>query len=100
MSEPILDDLRCSRCGQLPEPLLRLGHRADGTPTTDSPAAMVALEAKVGLADDARHRATGAALTDTQTAALLRATADGPDLGICTGSALAQGLGTGWRGSA
>nr|WP_202513316.1 MULTISPECIES: hypothetical protein [unclassified Streptomyces] len=72
--------MRCTLCGPLPEPLLCLGHRADGTPTTDAPAAMVALDAELGLADDARRRATGAVLTDTQTVALLRALAADPDL--------------------
>ncbi|MEE4495050.1 hypothetical protein [Streptomyces sp. BE230] len=85
MSEPIPDDLRCSRCGHLPEPLLCLGHKADGTPITDTPAAMAALEAELGLADDARRRATGAALTDAQTAALLCAMADDPELGTGIG---------------
>ncbi|MEG9551659.1 hypothetical protein V5N34_26660 [Streptomyces baarnensis] len=73
MPEPVPNDLRCSRCGVLPEPLLCLGHNPDGTPTTDAPAAMAALEAELGLAEDARRRATGVGLTDTQTAALLRA---------------------------
>ncbi|WP_331737897.1 hypothetical protein OG440_41320 (plasmid) [Streptomyces sp. NBC_00637] len=81
MSEPIPDDLRCPRCGDLPEPLLCLGHKPDGTPSTDTPAAMLALEAELGLADDARRRATGAALTDAQTAAILRAMSDDPGLG-------------------
>ncbi|MGW4624895.1 hypothetical protein [Streptomyces rubiginosohelvolus] len=81
MSEPIPDDLRCSRCGALPEPLLCLGHNPDGAPTTDTPAAMLALEAELDLADDARRRAAGAVLTDAQTAALLRAMADDPELG-------------------
>ncbi|MFE4177474.1 hypothetical protein ACFRR7_36470 [Streptomyces sp. NPDC056909] len=85
MSEPVPDDLRCSRCGRLPEPLLCLGHNADGTPITDTPAAMVALEAELGLAEDARRRATGATLTDAQTVALLRAMADDPELGTNTG---------------
>lgn len=85
MSEPIPDDLRCSRCGDLPEPLLCLGHNPDGTPTTDTPVAMLALEAELGLAEDARRRATGAALTDAQTAALLRAMADDPELGTPSG---------------
>ncbi|MFJ1751265.1 hypothetical protein ACIOJD_34310 [Streptomyces sp. NPDC088116] len=57
MSEPIPDDLRCPRCGDLPEPLLCLGHNSDGTPATDTPAAMLAFEAELGLADDARRRA-------------------------------------------
>ncbi|MFI0742803.1 hypothetical protein ACH4PU_32680 [Streptomyces sp. NPDC021100] len=81
MSEPTPDDLRCPRCGDLPEPLICLGHKADGTPATDSPAAMVALEAQLGLADDARRRATGTVLTDAQTAAMLRAMAEDPGLG-------------------
>ncbi|OKI95123.1 hypothetical protein [Kitasatospora sp. CB01950] len=76
MSEPIPDDLRCSRCGHLPEPLICLGHNADGTPTTDAPAAMAALEAELGLAEDARRQAAGTALTDAQTVAVLRALAD------------------------
>ncbi|MFM9446923.1 hypothetical protein [Streptomyces acidiscabies] len=69
------DDLRCSRCGDLPEPLICLGHKPDDTPATDTPAAMLALEAELGL------RATGAALTGAQTLAMLRAMADDPDLG-------------------
>ncbi|MCT6782272.1 hypothetical protein LXH09_37250 [Streptomyces sp. CS7] len=77
MSEPVPDDLRCSGCGALPEPLLCLGHNPDGTPITDVPAAMVALDAELGLADDARRRLAGTALTDTQAAALLRAMVDG-----------------------
>ncbi|WP_030738976.1 hypothetical protein [Streptomyces sp. NRRL F-2890] len=81
MSEPIPDDLRCPRCGDLPELLLCLGHNPDGTPSTDTPAAMLALEAELGLADDARRRAAGAVLTDVQTAALLRAMANNPELG-------------------
>ncbi len=81
MPEPIPDDLRCSRCGDLPEPLICLGHKPDGTPSTDTPAAMLALEAELGLAEDARRRATGAELTDAQTAAILRAMADEPELG-------------------
>ncbi|MFE0055342.1 hypothetical protein [Streptomyces sp. NPDC059003] len=81
MPEPIPDDLRCPRCGDLPAPLICLGHKPDGTPATDTPAAMLALEAELGLADDARRRATGAALTDTQTVAMLRAMADDPELG-------------------
>ncbi|MEU3500806.1 hypothetical protein ABZ726_08565 [Streptomyces hundungensis] len=81
MPEPIPDDLRCSRCGDLPEPLICLGHKPDGTPSTDTPAAMLALEAELGLAEDARRRATGAVLTDAQTAAILRAMADEPELG-------------------
>ncbi|WP_146214530.1 hypothetical protein [Streptomyces sp. ICBB 8177] len=44
-----------------------------GTPTTDAPAAMIALEAELGLADAARRRAAGASLADAPTAALLRA---------------------------
>lgn len=71
MPEPIPDDLRCSRYGALPEPLLCLGHSPDGTLTTDAPAAMVALEAELRLADDARRRAAGTGLTGAQTAALL-----------------------------
>ncbi|MFE2386087.1 hypothetical protein [Streptomyces misionensis] len=86
MSEPIPDDLRCSRCGDLPEPLLCLGHNPDGTPFTDTPAAMIALEAELGLAEDARRRATGALLTDAQTAAMLRAMADDPDLAAGNGN--------------
>ncbi|MFD4539499.1 hypothetical protein [Streptomyces bauhiniae] len=85
MSEPIPDELRCSRCGVLPEPLLCLGHNADGTPTTDTPAAVVALEAELGLAEDARRRATGATPTDARTVALLRAMADDPELGTNNG---------------
>ncbi|MCR8945049.1 hypothetical protein NW249_23305 [Streptomyces sp. OUCMDZ-4982] len=81
MPEPIPDDLRCLRCGELPEPLICLGHKPDGTPATDAPAAMLALEAELGLAEDARRRTTGAVLTDAQTAALLRAMADDPELG-------------------
>ncbi|MFJ6661569.1 hypothetical protein ACIQNG_35250 [Streptomyces sp. NPDC091377] len=81
MSEPIPDDLRCSRCGVLPEPLLCLGHNADGTPSTDTPPAMLALEAALGLAEDARRQAAGAVLTDAQTVAMLRAMADDPELG-------------------
>ncbi|MFF2375083.1 hypothetical protein ACFVUW_11950 [Streptomyces xiamenensis] len=85
MSEPIPDDLRCPRCGDLPEPLLCLGHKPDGTPSTDTPAATLSLEAELGLAADARRRATGAVLTDTQTAAMLRAMTDGPELGTRNG---------------
>ncbi|MGW0608669.1 hypothetical protein [Streptomyces sp. NPDC002640] len=85
MSEPVPDDLRCSRCGVLPEPLLCLGHNPDGTPSTDLPAAMLALEAELGLADDARRRAAGAVPTDAQTAAMLRAMADDPELGTGNG---------------
>ncbi|MGO4635038.1 hypothetical protein AB4225_29535 [Streptomyces sp. 2RAF24] len=85
MSEPIPDDLRCPRCGDLPEPLLCLGHRPDGRPATDTPPAMLALEAELGLADDARRRASGAVLTDAQTAAILRAMADAPELGTGNG---------------
>ncbi|MGW0899050.1 hypothetical protein ACWD0G_19010 [Streptomyces goshikiensis] len=85
MSEPTLDDLRCPRCGDLPEPLICLGHNPDGTPATDTPAAMLALEADLGLADDARRSATGAALTDAETAAMLRAMADDPGLGTGNG---------------
>ncbi|MFG3532702.1 hypothetical protein ACGF8B_39225 [Streptomyces sp. NPDC047917] len=80
MSEPTPDDLRCPRCGDLPEPLICLGHKADGAPATDTPAAMAALEAEFGLADDSRRRATGAALTDAQTAAMPRAMSDDPGL--------------------
>lgn len=85
MSEPVPDKFRCSLCGVLPEPLLCLGHNPDGTPTTDAPAAMIALEAELGMAEDARRRAAGVVLTDTQTAALLRAVADDPDLGTGNG---------------
>ncbi|NEA46817.1 hypothetical protein [Streptomyces sp. SID10815] len=85
MSEPIPDELRCSRCGDLPEPLLCLGHKPDGTPSTDTPAAMLALEAELGLADDARRRATGVLLTDAQTVAILRAMVDDPELGTGNG---------------
>lgn len=85
MSEPTRDDLRCPRCGDLPEPLICLGHKPDGTPTTDTPAVMLALEAELGLADDARRRATGAVLTDAQTAAMLRAMADDPELSTGNG---------------
>ncbi|MFF8604162.1 hypothetical protein ACF065_34725 [Streptomyces sp. NPDC015232] len=46
---------------------------------------MLALEAELGLGDDAHRRATGAPLTDTQTAAMLRATAADPDLGTVNG---------------
>ncbi|MBZ4319389.1 hypothetical protein [Streptomyces huiliensis] len=81
MSEPTPDDLRCPRCGDLPEPLICLGHKVDGTPATDTPAAMVALDAELGLARDMRRRAAGAALTDAQTAAMLRAVSDDPGLG-------------------
>ncbi|MFJ6141564.1 hypothetical protein [Kitasatospora sp. NPDC092286] len=78
---PAPDDLRCSRCGTLPEPLICLGHNPDGTPATDTPAAMLALEAELGLADDVRRRAAGTLLTDAQTAALLRALAADPEPG-------------------
>ncbi|MFJ2649480.1 hypothetical protein ACIO1C_22485 [Streptomyces sp. NPDC087420] len=78
--------LRCSSCGDLPEPLICLGHRPDGTPSTDTPAAMLALEAELGLADDARRRATSAVLTEAQTLAMLRAMADDPELGTGNGS--------------
>lgn len=81
MSELIPDELRCSRCGDLPEPLLCLGHKPDGTPSTDTPPAMLALEAELGIAEDARRRAAGTVLTDAQTAAMLRAMADDPGLG-------------------
>jgi hypothetical protein len=81
MPEPIPDDPRCPRCGDLPELLICLGHKPDGTPTTGAPAAMLALEAELGLADDARRWATGAALTDAQTAAMLHAMADDPEPG-------------------
>jgi hypothetical protein len=84
MPEPVPDDLRCPRCGDLPEPLICLGHKPDGTPATDTPVAMLALEAEIGLADDARRRASGVALTDAQTVAMLRAMAGDPELG--TGS--------------
>ncbi|GAB1339843.1 hypothetical protein ACE1SV_64330 [Streptomyces sp. E-15] len=46
---------------------------------------MVALEAELGLAEDVRRRATGATLTDAQTAALLRAMAGDPELGTNNG---------------
>ncbi|MEU9336560.1 hypothetical protein AB0D49_25875 [Streptomyces sp. NPDC048290] len=78
MSEPAPDDLRCPRCGDLPEPLICLGHNADGTPASDTPAAIVALEAELGLERDDRHRSAGAALGDAQTAAMLRAMSDDP----------------------
>lgn len=81
MTEPTPDELRCPRCGDLPEPLICLGHKPDGTPATDTPAAMLALEAELVLADEARRPATGAALTDVQTVAMLRAMADDPVLG-------------------
>jgi hypothetical protein len=81
MPEPIPDDLRCPRCGDLPEPLICLGHNPDGTPATDTPAAMLALEAELGLADAARRRAAGAALTEAQTVAMLSAMAGDPELG-------------------
>ncbi|MFJ4680600.1 hypothetical protein [Kitasatospora sp. NPDC088783] len=81
MSEPVPDDLRCTRCGVLPEPLLCLGHKPDGTPVTDTPAALLALEAEFALAEDARRRAAGTLLTDAQTAALLRAMIDDPEPG-------------------
>ncbi|GAA4668044.1 hypothetical protein [Streptomyces youssoufiensis] len=84
MSEPIPDDVRCSRCGVLPEPLLCLGHNPDGTPSTDMPPAMLTLEAELGLAEDARRRTTGA-VTDAQSAAMLRAMADDPELGTGNG---------------
>lgn len=42
---------------------------------------MVALEAELGTADDARRQATGALFTDAQTAAMLRAMPQGPGLG-------------------
>lgn len=42
---------------------------------------MLALEAEIGLADDARRRAACTGLTDAQTAALLRAMADDSALG-------------------
>ncbi|MFE6716822.1 hypothetical protein ACFVDU_04440 [Streptomyces albidoflavus] len=73
---PTPDDLRCTRCGTLPEPLICLGHKADGTPLTDEPVALIALEAELGIAEDERRRAAGTALTDAQTAAMLRAMAD------------------------
>ncbi|MEU4898203.1 hypothetical protein AB0B12_37845 [Streptomyces sp. NPDC044780] len=85
MSTPIPDNLRCPCCGDLPEPLICLGHKPDGTPSTDTPAAMLALEADLGLADDARRKDTGVALTDAQTAAMLRAMADDPGLGADSG---------------
>lgn len=81
MSEPVPDDLRCSRCGSLPEPLVCLGHDPEGTPATDTPAAMLALEAEFGLAHDARRRAAGTLLSDAQTVAVLRAMVDDPELG-------------------
>ncbi|MFF8644386.1 hypothetical protein [Streptomyces sp. NPDC015345] len=84
MPEPIPDELRCSRCGDLPEPVLCLGRTPDGTPAADTPAAML-VEAELGLADDARRRASGAVLTDAQTAAMLRALADDPDLRASNG---------------
>ncbi|AZM56366.1 hypothetical protein DMA15_30415 [Streptomyces sp. WAC 01529] len=80
MSEPVPDDLRCRRCGDLPEPLLCLGHKPDGTPSADAPPAVLALEAELGLAEDARRRAAGTVLTDTQAAAMLRAMAGEPEL--------------------
>lgn len=86
MPEPIPEDLRCSRCGVLPEPLLCLGQNPDGTPSTDTPPAMLALEAELGLAEDARRRATGALLTGAQAAAMLRAMANDPELGADQGS--------------
>ncbi|MEU3500819.1 hypothetical protein ABZ726_08635 [Streptomyces hundungensis] len=43
MPEPIPDDLRSARCGDLPEPLICLGHKPDGPPSTDTSAAMIAL---------------------------------------------------------
>ncbi|WP_234336383.1 hypothetical protein [Streptomyces sp. NRRL S-920] len=46
---------------------------------------MPALEAELGLAEDARRQATGAVLTDAQAAALLRAMADDPELGADDG---------------
>ncbi|WP_370424246.1 hypothetical protein AB8O64_36435 (plasmid) [Streptomyces sp. QH1-20] len=61
------------------------GHKSDGTPATDTPAAMLAFEAELGLADDARRRATSAVLTDAQTAAMLRAMSDDPGLGTGNG---------------
>ncbi|MGK4906459.1 hypothetical protein [Streptomyces albus] len=81
MSEPTPDGLRCPHCGDLPEPLICLGHKPDGTPSIDAPAAMLGLEAELDLADDARHRAAGGGLTDAQTAAMLRAMADDPERG-------------------
>ncbi|MEV0445356.1 hypothetical protein AB0I84_39150 [Streptomyces spectabilis] len=81
MPEPVPDGLRCRRCGDLPEPLICLGHKPDGTPATDTPAAMLALEAERGLTDDARRLATGAALTDAQTVAMLLAMTDAPEPG-------------------
>ncbi|MEU3733742.1 hypothetical protein AB0E81_30740 [Streptomyces sp. NPDC033538] len=45
----------------------------------------LAFEAELGLADDARRRATGAVLTDAQTAAFLRAMSDDPGLGTVNG---------------
>ncbi|GHE56619.1 hypothetical protein GCM10018785_27430 [Streptomyces longispororuber] len=85
MSEHTSDDLHCPRCGELPEPLLCLGHKADGTPSTDTPAAMLALEAELGLADDTCRPATGTTLTDAQTAVMLRAMSDDPELGTGNG---------------
>lgn len=79
MPELIPDDLHCPRCGDLPDPLLCLGHNPDGTPSTDAPPAMLALEAELGIAEDARRRAAGTLPTDAQTAAMLRAMADDPE---------------------
>lgn len=73
MSELIPDDLRCHRCGDLPAPLICLGHNPDGTPATDTPAALLALEAEL----DDHRRTAGAVPTDAQAVALLRAMACG-----------------------
>ncbi|WP_225794523.1 IS110 family transposase [Streptomyces aculeolatus] len=73
------DALQCPRCPDLPEPLICLGHPAGTTPASDLPAALLALDAERGPAEDARRRADGTGLTDTQTAALLRALAEEND---------------------
>ncbi|APE26711.1 hypothetical protein [Streptomyces venezuelae] len=80
MSESTPDILGCPRCGDLPEPLVCLGHKSNGAPAIDAPAALLAFEAELGLAEDARRRATGAVLTDAQTVAMLCAMSDDPEL--------------------
>ncbi|WP_258563161.1 hypothetical protein [Streptomyces phytophilus] len=80
--EPMMDeptDLQCPRCPDLPEPLICLGHPAGTTTASDVPAALLALDAERGPAEDARRRADGTGLTDTQTAAMLRALAEETD---------------------
>lgn len=73
MQDPDDLDLTCPRCPDLPPPLICVGHRPDGSPASDVPAAMLALDAELGLAEDARRRADGTGLTDAQTGAILRA---------------------------